>query len=277
MTSPQFRNKAIDSPIRPWVSSPYSLVTWWDMERFSAAQFYEFGTRISAGRRQFEAMDKEEEESVAKWRKSTGCKLLKEVKKQCELIDLKVSAMCIGEFFQKLRGTVSAKQLLQVLSDTENTIRREMSVVNFYHMSSKEFDFYQKTELFGAKVNAKFPSIHYDTVEAGNCFAMGRSTACVFHLMRIMEVGTQKFGRRLGVKFPADKNWQNILDESNKAIKALPKGPKAVALSQAAAHLYTVKLAWRNQVMHPHDRYSLDEARDLIGHVKSFMKALAAI
>ncbi|MGD1108461.1 MAG: hypothetical protein ABR865_15580 [Terracidiphilus sp.] len=247
------------------------------MEKFSAAQFYEFGTRIGAGRRQFEAMDKERNESVTTWRKSPGCKLLRTVKKQCESIDLKVSAMCIGEFFQKLRGTVSAKQLLQVLSETENSIRREMSVVNFYHMPSKESDFYQKPELFGTRVNAKFPSIQYDLVEAGNCFAMGRSTACVFHLMRIMEVGTQKFGRRLGVTFTADKNCQNILDETNKAIKVLPKGPKTVALGQVAAHLYAVKLAWRNQVMHPHGKYTLDEAKDLIGHVKSFMEGLAKL
>ena len=51
--------------------------------------------------------------------------------------------------------------------------------------------------------------------------------------MRVMETGVQEFGNKLGVSLAKDKNWQNILDEVNKAIKALPlKDPKTVELSQ---------------------------------------------
>jgi hypothetical protein len=247
------------------------------MEQFSAATFYGFGARIGAGRRQFELMDKKEKMPVAEWKKSPGCKLLKAIRKECRSIDLEYSALCVDHFLKGLKGTVSAQQLVQALTEIENSIRREMQTTKFFYMPHEQAKLYVQNQLFGTKVNAKFPSIQYDMVEAGNCLAMGRGTACVFHLMRIMEVGTQKFGRRLGVTFPADKNWQKILDESNKAIKALPKGPKTVALSQIAAHLYAVKLAWRNQVMHPHDKYTLDEAKELIGHVKSFMTALAKL
>jgi hypothetical protein len=165
----------------------------------------------------------------------------------------------------------------KIYNDLSETIRRELQTVNFFYMPSKQARFYRQNELFGSKVAAKFPSLEFDIIEAGNCFAMGRSTACVFHLMRIMEVGVQKFGSMLGVALASQKNWQNILDETNKAIKTLPKTPDAVVLSQIAAHLYNVKVAWRNQVMHPHDKYTLDEAEDLIGHVKAFMKALAKL
>ena len=165
----------------------------------------------------------------------------------------------------------------KLYDDLSETLRREMQSVNFFYMPQKQTRFYCQHELFGSKVAAKFPSLEFDIIESGNCFAMGRSTACVFHLMRIMEVGTQTFGSRLGVTFTDSKNWQNILDESNKAIKALPKAPETVALSQVAAHLYNVKVAWRNQVMHPHDKYTFDEAEDLIGHVKAFMKTLAKL
>ena len=41
------------------------------------------------------------------------------------------------------------------------------------------------------------------------------------------------------------------------------KNPKTVVLSQTAAHLYNVKVAWRNRVMHPHDVYTLEEAEGL--------------
>jgi hypothetical protein len=48
-------------------------------------------------------------------------------------------------------------------------------------------------------------------------------------------------------------------------------------LSQIAGHLYNVKVAWRNQVMHPHDKYTPDEAKDILGHVEAFMKTLASL
>ncbi len=50
---------------------------------------------------------------------------------------------------------------------------------------------------------------------------LNRSTECVFHLMRVMETAVQVLGNRLGVQLTADKNWQNILDEANKAIKGM--------------------------------------------------------
>jgi biotin carboxylase len=93
-----------------------------------------------------------------------------------------------------------------------------------------------------------------------------------------MEVGVQEFGKKLGVPLVNEKNWQNILDPLNKAIKSLPhKGPGTVEMSEASANLYAVKLAWRNEVMHPNDKYTLEEAKNLIGQVKLFMGQLATI
>jgi hypothetical protein len=159
-----------------------------------------------------------------------------------------------------------------------SVVESELEARTFFHASLHEASFYDQKELFGASVNSRFPSIQYDMVEAGNCYALGRGTACVFHLMRIMEVGVQEFGKKLGVSLANEKNWQNILDEANKAIKALPpKAPGTVEMSQAAANLYSVKLAWRNEVMHPNDTYTLEEAEDLIRQVKLFMNQLAKI
>ena len=66
--------------------------------------------------------------------------------------------------------------------------------------------------------------------------------------------------------------------EVNKAIKALnPKDRGTVEMSQASANLYAVKLAWRNEVMHPKDTYTLEEADNLIRQVRIFMGKLATI
>lgn len=174
-----------------------------------------------------------------------------------------------------LKNEAVVKTKLEQLS---SVIHSELESRIFFHLRQDQACFFDQKELFGAEVNAKFPSLHYDMAEAGNCYALGRSTACVFHLMRIMEVGVQKFGTKLGVALTEEKNWQNILDEINREIKKLPaKAPETTGMSAASANLYAVKLAWRNQVMHPNDTYTLEEAKDLIGLVKIFMQQLSTV
>jgi hypothetical protein len=159
----------------------------------------------------------------------------------------------------------------------DKVIRWEMGDHLFFYLPPERVEYYEKSDLLGADVFAKFPALKADIVEAGNCYATGRSTAVVFHLMRIMEVGVQEFGKKLGVALTQDKNWQNILDEVTKAVRALPKGAATIEMAGAAANLYAVKVAWRNEVMHPNDTYTSDEAKNLIELVKVFMGQLAGV
>ncbi|MFZ0747672.1 MAG: hypothetical protein WAM85_24925 [Terracidiphilus sp.] len=275
MTSPLKPHSTIDNPHQPWVSSPYSLISWWDMEKFSADEFYDIGNYLGKMSELFDLG--EANERLTEQNQSGELQFqIEGILESCEEIGLRVSANCARELLTEIQMKVatvgSAHRLFEVLGDT---IRREMQTVLFFHLPSSQVEFYDKKELFGTEVSAKFPDLQYDIVEAGNCLALGRGTACVFHLMRIMEAGTQAFGRLLGVTFAEGKNWQNILDEINKAIKVLPKSKETVELSQISANLFSVKVAWRNQVMHPHDKYTLEEAEDVLRQVKGFMKSIA--
>jgi len=245
------------------------------MERFSAAAFHDIGTDIGMLTSKLERLPRDLD---AVELANAYLPLLTLIEKCCASIGLRISPLCIAEFITKLRHGMTAEEMRQSLAGLNNSIRWEMQACFFFYMPHEQVKFYDQKELFGQEVVAKFPAIQYDMVEAGNCYAMGRGTACVFHLMRIMEVGVQEFGKKLGGTLVNEKNWQNILDEINKAIKALPpKGSSTVEMSQAAANLYSVKLAWRNEVMHPNDKYTLEEAKDLIGQVRIFMVQLASI
>ena len=162
------------------------------------------------------------------------------------------------------------------LEHVSSTIHSELESKAFFYMPPEQKIYYDKPELFGSAFTQKFPQLQFDLVESANCYALGRGTACVFHLMRMMEVGVRSFGNKLGVQLTDTKNWQHILDEANRAIKLLPaKRPDAVSLNQVAANLYSVKVAWRNEVMHPNDTYTLEEAENLIRQVKLFLTNLA--
>jgi HEPN domain-containing protein len=98
--------------------------------------------------------------------------------------------------------------------------------------------------------------------------------------MRVTESAVQYLGRRLGISLVKEKNWHNILDEVDKAIKALPvKGSRQKAIrnryAESSAHLRMVKDAWRNDVMHPKETYTEEEAERVFRNVKDFMVHLA--
>jgi hypothetical protein len=264
----------LDTTLPPWVCSPYSLISWWDMERFSAATFMQLVNGLSYLADKIENLppDMDAGELAVKY-----IPIVQSACEACAKIGLATS-LAAGGYFVALADTMSAGDLGRSLKELENTIRFEMQGCHFFHMDGKAAPFYNQSHLFGMRVTVRFPEMQYDITEAGNCYAMGRSTACVFHLMRIMEIGVQKFGDKLGIQFTDSKDWHNIVDEINKAIKPLPqRKAETVALSQAAAHLYNVKVGWRNRVMHPHDIYTLEEARALLEHVKAFINNLVFV
>ena len=274
----------------PWIDNPYRLLSWFDMEQFAAEAFYELGRLLeriqetigNLGEMEKDAPRFNDEERIAVRRTeivNTLSVILAATEKACSKIGLRQPLKHIARLtFSIERGTFSAHGFQNALNELHVRISDEMEDHLFMHIPADRAMLYKQDELFGKDVNAKFPAVQFDIVEAGNCYAAGRGTAVVFHLMRIMETGVQAFGTKLGVPLADEKNWQNILDEVNKAIKALPsKDPNTVKMSQISSNLYAVKLAWRNEVMHPKDTYTLEEADNLIRQVKIFMQQLATI
>jgi len=77
--------------------------------------------------------------------------------------------------------------------------------------------FEEPEKLIGSRIPPKFPSANQEIIEAGRCYALGRNTACVFHLMCALEVGLHATAKVFGV--PTDyANWQRLLDGIEKEI-----------------------------------------------------------
>jgi len=174
------------------------------------------------------------------------------------------------------RGQVPTAHAIEELY---NRLRDALEERFFLSVPPEMVELYQQTKpLFGDNVEAKFPNMSEDIAEAGKCLGLARPTAAVFHLMRVMELAVRKLGDHLGVTLVDEKNWQCILDEVNKAIKALDhKQARTKTLAGAAGHLYAVKVAWRNEVMHPKQTYTPDEASAIFDGVRVFMVDLAAL
>jgi hypothetical protein len=249
------------------------------VERFGKVKFA--GSEISPN--QMESIEllptRTRMELPADWQKSV-LSILSSVEKHCESIGLKLAAEAARDYRVELEsGKIKTySDASEAIGTLDKIITLQLRENLFMFISPDRAALYAKPQLFGEAVNKRFSGCQYDIEESGNCYAAGRGTACAFHLMRVMEVAVQEFGTSLGIALTNEKNWQNILDEINKAIRALSgKHGRTIALSQAAAHLYNVKVAWRNPTMHPKITYTLEEAADLISTVKAFMNELAQV
>ena len=192
--------------------------------------------------------------------------------KRFDELGLKISAIKVQRIIEQWKeGELSVEEFGRDAGVLAERIEDELAGFLFFQIE-KNYELYDAAYPLGEEVAQKLPTALEDSQEAGKCLALGRWTACVFHLMRVMEIGVQKFGDRIGVQLSNEKNWQNILDEVNKAIKTMDQ--KAAATKEYAslsAHLYNVKLAWRNEVMHPKATYTEQEADDIYRHVRIFM------
>ena len=193
--------------------------------------------------------------------------------------DFEMCRKGVSRLLATLIRTNDTEEIMVDVDDLRRRIVDQMESTYCLLLSRAEQRLYEpKSPLFGAEVEAKFSGMSEDIAEAGKCLSLTRPTASVFHLMRVMEIGVPRFGDVLGVHLPDDKNWQNILDEINKAIKALDqKAPLTKKYAGASAHLYNVKLASRNEVMHPKQTYTPDEAQAVYDATNAFIRDLAAL
>ena len=158
--------------------------------------------------------------------------------------------------------------------------------VLFIALDANETYLLNAHRLFGQEVADKYPSAEYDIAEAGRALAMHRSTACVFHLCRVMEHGLRALGKSLNdPKLAASRNptWNTVLVRCRQELekektKRSPEWRKHDTFhSGAYTHLLGVKEAWRNPTMHIASKYTEEEAQDIYDHVRRFMGHLATV
>jgi hypothetical protein len=273
----------------PWKRWPYSLTTWWDVYKFGLDKVFmacmmleriKFDCALMrpAGDRDFVPAEfplpENKLEEIAR--------TFAFIQRNFHDIGLVQSAMALGDSANEIgayrQRRFTNRQVFSRIEELERVIQREMTSNPFFSAPNDTIEYYKDAGLFGPVVEGKFPRLSADISEAGKCLALGRYTACVFHLMRVMECAVQDLGIAVGVSLTHEKNWQNILDEINKAIKAMDqKNPRTKQFAETTAHLYNVKLAWRNAVMHPKDTYTLDEAKKIFENVKTFIEDLTSL
>lgn len=170
------------------------------------------------------------------------------------------------------------KDLHNLFGNLHLMIRAEMKQVKFFMVAKNNAQYFGEPKLFGDKVFNNFRSADEDIAEAGNCLALGRSTACVMHLARTVEVGLQSLASNLGIGKQND--WGSYLRKTEEELLKRLKvsGARSSAeqfYSEARITFDAMRRAWRNPTMHVDKTYSQDRAEEIFISVRSFMKHLA--
>ena len=159
-------------------------------------------------------------------------------------------------------------------------LQDELSAQHFVRVADASL--YGRTDLFGPAVAKKFKAATADIENAGNCLAVGQATACVFHLMRAMEIAVRQLGKRLKVTITPQTTWRQMTGNMDPKIKAMPEATERQKKKKndweaARSNLHHVGSVWRNNTMHPAASYTQSQARDVINAVRVFMNGLCAL
>jgi hypothetical protein len=171
------------------------------------------------------------------------------------------------------------KELAVSVRELKTRLKDELNERDFLYVSPNWTKFYKDPMLFGKDVHERFPLAIDDIEEAGKCLALGRSTACVLHLMRVVEVGLKAVGEALNI--PYAPSWESYLKQISDQIVQKHKNKTArwkrdvKFYRDLSGDLLTVKQAWRNPTMHVDRKYSTEEAEQIFAAAKSFMVRLA--
>jgi hypothetical protein len=270
----------------PWEANPYQLISWWEMEKFAAEKFCNICSNLAGLSTRFAEASRIGSTGIHPKDMQWMIGALENIENNCKYIGLDVSAIQLQKAVKNLKAdadgsSLHAMQVSQLLVDLGTVIASEMSTKLFMRIFPERVAFYEQDDLFGANVAANFGSAKKDIKSAGSCYAADRNTACVMHLMRVLEVGLNTLAKELGVTFDR-RSWDNIINDIEAEIQKI-NGParglnwkvKQQFYSEAAKDFRYFKDAWRNHAMHYREHYEASEAKGILDHIKSFMMHLA--
>jgi hypothetical protein len=208
----------------------------------------------------------------------------------CDNLELPVTkspVMRVSDQIRNNKHIPTYEGIANVLRDVNTRLSDELGTRVFVSMSVHEVNYYSpKESLFGPEFEERFRSVGvFELSEAAKCLAIGRSTAAVFHLMRLMEIGIGAVARCLSIPDPikpVERNWGQILKCIDEGIKRRwptssdKMGGDGALFEALYASLDAVKNPWRNATMHVENKYTTDEAEHIFVAVKGFMKKVAS-
>lgn len=179
-----------------------------------------------------------------------------------------------------LHSALLAGTVLNASRSLYSALAADLEGQAFLFVPASKRDYYDPDGPYLASISvivAEFPDSERDLVEAGRCFALGRDTACVFHLICAAEHALGRLAQKCDVpptKPLEECEWGDLLkaldgewrrwETGVPGVPAAERNKQRAFWSSVRIELGAWKHEWRNAVMHalkrPH-HFSEEDAR----------------
>lgn len=183
-------------------------------------------------------------------------------------------------FCEKAKTNLSFEYIGRAATEIFRTYQAEVRTKLFVHLSTERSSYFQAESLFGDEVSAAFPACASDILCAGDCYALEQDTACVMHLMRVLEIILAAFASKFSVDSTREQ-WHKIIGDIETAVGGLDSKTSTdwreqkEYFSEACKEFRYFKDAWRNHAMHARERYNSAQAKRILEHVGDFARHLS--
>jgi hypothetical protein len=226
---------------KPVSERPHGLWSLRDMLKFNASDFYKVTAAIQHTQTTIEARGlRSKTENPDKSITITPIndpQFIQTLSERCDklveslkVLGARLTLMAVQDMrWMIATETITFEALADAYKDINRTLKRDLTLVTLLSLDTKEQAWFEPREsLFGPDFANKRTKGAFELDGAAKCIALGRPTATVFHLMRVLEVGIHALAACLGVPDPikpAEQNWgiilRNIMREGIE--KKLPK------------------------------------------------------
>lgn len=243
------------SPSQQPIAHHHGLVSVWDMYEFNAHRFL---TAFDTLRRVRSIIDGHKETAstpIPENRRSQITPTLQLLRDTFQGFGANVSIGFVDDLIKRLEDKETThSKLADGFGMIDKVWKKELLSIKMFALNPSLVSYFEKpNDKFSPDVIDVFPEASSDVEEAGRCFALGRHTACVFHLMRVVEVPLRRIAKLI---LPDDQkpNWDPVLKKIEAELKLPPKERTLQGSQQfygeLVAQMHAVKVAWRNKVMH---------------------------
>ena len=209
----------------------------------------------------------------------------------CEIVAKKLELQAtldrINALPGKLKWSMRFVDYVAELRVLRETIEASLPHRFFYHYPPHKAAKVQSMEEDWSLPIAQFPSAKPDILAAVDCWALGHSTAAIFHFMRVAEFGLRGLARERRLTLPKRPlewaTWESILSQLRVKIELIAKKPPGDARGSALefyrgalGEFEAFKDAYRNDVMHTRKAYDDPQAESVMNHVREFMARLSS-
>jgi hypothetical protein len=286
---------------------PFKIVSLWDIMRKIPAQLLELFRMLGVGvegdqclRQVFKILDEIEQKCDARIERN-GVELhallksrsleetlsgLRDIFIKLELKTSAAAAINLIKLSRREDKKLKDEKFWSMCEEILRVCKSELDTRLMFILEPTHAAYYDmKGTILGQNVIDEFPFLQVDAEEAGNCFAFENYTACVFHLMRIMEMITKNLAPRFKIKplFPdlKEKTWGKLVGEIDNQVKklkddTLKQKEKKEKFRHSCALLEDVCRVTRNPLMHANiidiKPYNKKQAKDTMDRIVWFME-----